>query len=39
MQVLGTRFIIKAFKAISVQTWNVEAYSTFIGFELDKKTD
>ena len=38
-QALGTRLITGAFKAISAQALNIEAYLTPIGFELDKKAD
>lgn len=39
VQFLGTCLITGAFKAISVQALNVEAYLTPINFELDKKAD
>lgn len=37
IQVLGTRLIIRVFKAISTQALNIETYLTLIGLELYKK--
>lgn len=39
IQALGAHVIIKAFKAISIQVLNLEAYFFSIRLKLDKKTD
>lgn len=39
VKVLGAQIIIRAFKAISMQTLNIKAYLFFIRLELDKKAN